>query len=101
MYIYIYTYICIYLHKHTYILLAGALIFFSFPIIVHFLKALFSLQSGKLFYPAISVDGAAEFRVNFGSQPFHCSDFNYQLHGILNLGTLGFSFLICLGSALW
>ncbi len=35
----------------------------------------------KLLFPAISVDGKAEFRVNFGTQPFHCSDFQPMLHG--------------------
>jgi hypothetical protein len=37
---------------------------------------------GRLFYPAISCDGKAEFRVNFGTQPFYCSDFNYIVHGL-------------------
>jgi hypothetical protein len=36
----------------------------------------------RLFYPAISVDAKAEFRVNFGTQPFYCSDFNYLVHGL-------------------
>ncbi len=34
-----------------------------------------------LYYPAISADGPCDIRVNFGTQPFHCADFNFQAHG--------------------
>lgn len=40
------------------------------------------LGQRKLFYPAISADGPCEVRINFGTQPFACSDFNYLNHGL-------------------
>jgi len=35
----------------------------------------------KLWYPAIGVDDAVEFQVNFGTQPFRCVEYDHLEHG--------------------
>jgi hypothetical protein len=52
-----------------------------FKVFIHFV---FLILGQILFWPAISVDGNAEFRVNFGTQPFHQPEMFYQVHGFGN-----------------